>query len=284
MRFHMLALWRLTAIATALGTANAQDTSLPDAQQLKQRALASMKASDTARERYSCLSHEETDELNADGSVKQAHSKDEEKFFVNGVQINHALTRDGTPLSGDAARKEQKRVDDAVRRYSDIAQAQKSQDHTEKQVDMFLRAVRFSNGHRENRGGRSTIEYHLSGDRNFQPKNLEERFAQALTGSIWVDEQTGNVAELRVESDHDVKIGGGLIANLHKGFRLHLVQERQTDGVWLTKVVDGSGDARAGLLFHPRVRFKTRLEKCHLFAVDSKQTPGEPSGSSLPKP
>ena len=76
--------------------------------------------------------------------------------------------------------------------------------------------------------------------------------------------------EIRIETARDVKIGGGLLANLHKGFTLRLTQQRQPEGVWLTKSVDGNGDVRAGLFFHPRFRFKERLDNCRLFSVESK--------------
>ncbi len=250
---------------------------MPDPQQLKQRALASMKVSEKDLEKYSCLARDQVEEINGDGTVKRLRSKEEEQFFVNGVEIDHTLARDGKQLTGEAARKEQQRVDGEVRKYSDTRQAQKAEVHDEKQVDMFLRAVRFTNGRRELRVGRSTIAYNLAADPSFHPKKVEERFAQALVGSIWLDEQTGNVAELRVETNRDVKIGGGLLANVHKGFRFHLVQERQPDGVWLTTALDGSGDARAGLLFHPRFRFRQRLDKCHIFSVETEQTLGAPA-------
>lgn len=275
MWLRLLALCPCVTVAAAFGLI-VENASLPDTQQLKQRALASMKKSEQDLEKYSCLAREQVEELNGDGSVKHLRSKEEEQFFVNGVQIDHTLVRDGDQLKGEAARKEQRRVDGEVKKYSDIREAEKSQAKDEKQVDMFLRAVRFTNGRRELRTGRHTIVYNLAADPGFHPRKVEERFAQALVGSIWLDEQSGNVAELRVETDRDVKIGGGLLANVHKGFRLHLVQERQPDGVWLTTAVDGSGDARAGLLFHPRFRFRQRLDKCHLFSVESKQAVGEP--------
>jgi len=253
-----------------------ENAPLPDPQQLKQRALASMKQSELDLEKYSCLARQQVDELNGDGTVKRQRSQQQEQFFVNGVEIDHTLSRNGKELTREAAKKEQQRVDHEVKKYSDVAQAKKSQARDEKDVDMFLRALRFSNGRREERSGRSTIAYSLAGDRNFHPARVQERFAQALTGYIWLDEESGNVAELRVETTRDVKIGGGLLANVHKGFRLHLVQQRQPDGVWLTKAVEGSGDARAGLLFHPRFRFRQEMDECHLFSVDSHQTMHHP--------
>ncbi len=241
---------------------------------MKQRALASAKQSDKELEKYSCLAIEQGEELNSDGTVKRRHLKKEEQFFVSGVEIDHVLARDGKELTGDAAKKEQERVDREVKKYSDPKQRQKAEAKDEKQVDMFLRALKFSNGRREIRAGRNIVTYSLASDPAFHPKNIEGRFAQALTGRIWLDEQSGNLVELRVQTDRDVKVGGGLLATVHKGFQLHVLQQRQPDGVWITQAVDGTGDARAALLFHPRFRFKQELEKCHLFSVETRQTIG----------
>lgn len=278
---NTLALFPLAFVGTAYGLVTS-DTSTLNPQELKQRAVASMKLSEKELEKYSCLARQQVEELNSEGGVKHVHSTEEEQFFVNGVEINHTLIRDGKQLSGEAARKEQQRVDQQVKRYSNVKQAQEAHGKDEKQVDMFLRAVRFLNGHREERAGRSIVMYQLAADPGFHPQSVEERFAQALVGSIWLDEESGNVAELKVETNRDVKIGGGLLANVHKGFRLHLVQERQPDGVWLTQAVEGSGEARAALLFHPRFRFRRRLEKCHLFSVDARQTLGQPDAAHGP--
>ncbi len=257
---------------------------IPDADQMKQRVLKSMRQSEDALERYSCLVREQSDELNSDGSVKKHRSSLKEQFFVNRMEIEHTLERDGKPLSASEAKKEQERVDKQVKKYSDAGEAEKAQAHNEKQADMFLRALRFINGRREQRAGRSTLVYGLSGDPSFHPKNLEERFAEALTGRIAIDEESGTPVELRFETTRDVKIGAGLLANLHKGFWLHLTQQRQPDGVWLTKDVQGSGDARAALFLRARFQFKEELDKCHLFSVSTQQKLENPDAGASTKP
>jgi hypothetical protein len=247
------------------------DTPLPDPRELKQRAIVNMRKSEKDLENYSCMVRVQEFDLNADGSVKRRRQRVEERFYVNGMEINHAQSRDGQPLSGGDAKKEQARVDKEVKKYSDRANVEKEQEHDEKQADTFLRALSFYNGRREQRENRSVVIYDLAGDPNFHPHRVEERFAQALTGRIWMDEESGTPQELQVETVRDVKIGGGLLANVHKGFRAHLIQQRQPDGVWLTKMVEGSGDMKAALFLHPRFRFREDLEKCHLFSVDTQQ-------------
>lgn len=239
---------------------------------MKRRVVAAMKASEKALENYSCTVIEDDDEMNSDGSVKKHESKEPEQFYVNGIEIDHTLKKNGTPLSEAEAKKEQQRVDKEVKKYSDTKEADKAFDHDEKEVDMFLRAVRLTNGRRTYRDSRSLLVYDLSGDPAFHPKKLEERFAQALNGQISIDEQSGMVAEVRFQTIKDVKVGGGLLANLHKGFWLHIVQQREPDGVWITRSLDGSGDARAALFLHARFRFKEQLDQCHLFSVTTHQT------------
>jgi hypothetical protein len=238
---------------------------------MKGRVVTAMKASEKALENYSCIVTEHDEELNSGGAVKKHDSKEEEQFYVNGIEIDHTLKKNGTPLAEAEARKEQQRVDKEVKKYSNAKEADKALDHDEKEVDMFLRAVRFANGRRTDRDGRSLLVYDLSGDPAFHPKKLEERFAEALNGQIWIDEQSGMVAEVRFETTKDVKVGGGLLANLHKGFWLHIVQQREPDGVWITQSVDGRGDARAALFVHARFQFKEQLDGCHLFSVTTQQ-------------
>jgi hypothetical protein len=264
--------------------AREQAAPIPDPQQLKQRAQASLAKSEKDLENYSCIAHWQTDELNADGSVKRHRSGVREQFFVNGVEIEHTLEKDGKPLAGAEAQREQTRVDKEVKKYSDAAQAAKVQREGEKEADMLLRALRFTHGQRETRGGRSTVVYALSGDPDFHPKNVEERFMRAVTGRIWVDEETGNPVELRVETTRDVKVAGGLLATVHKGFHLEVRQQRQPDGVWLTNFIEGQGDARAALFMHPRFRFKEELQGCRRFSVNTQQQVRVPENQSPESP
>jgi hypothetical protein len=260
------------------------DSPLPNAQQLKQRALQSLKNSEKDLEKYSCIVRAQEDELNSDASVKKHKAREEERFFVNGIEVNHLLSRDGKPLSAGDAKKEQDRVNYEVKKYSDPKQVEKRQAQDEKQVEMFMRALRFTDERRQQRDGRNTIVFDLSGDRDFRTRNLEERFAQAMVGRVWIDEETGNVDEMRAQTDRDVKIGGGLVASVHKGFRIALLQQRQPDGVWITKMVEGTGDARAALFLHPRFRFREDLDRCHLFSVDTKQSIQGPEVPPAAKP
>ncbi len=244
---------------------------IPDASEMKQRVVKSFRASQDALESYSCMVRESSDELGAEGTVKKRSSSVKEQFFVNRVQIEHTLERNGAPLAPAEAKKEQARVDKEVKKYSDPAQADKVRTRDEKQAVTFLRALELTNGRREQRLGRETLVYDLSGDPKFHAKTLDERFAEALTGQIAIDEPSSTPIDIQFQTKRDVRIGGGLLANLHKGFWLHITQQREPGGVWITKDVQGSGDARAALFVHARFRFRQELQKCRLFTVTTEQ-------------
>jgi len=243
---------------------------LPDPAQLRARSRATLLQGEKDLEKYSCTVLQKTQELNDDKSVKKEKSVLKERFYVNGIQLEHILARDGVTLTGREAKKEQQHVDNDVRRFSDPRQAAGEINRSENQEDLFLRALRFSNGHRETRNGRSVIVYDLTGDPSFHPKKIEEKLAVAVNGRIWIDEETGQPVELRFQTDKDVKVAIGL-ASLHKGFQLHVLRQRQPDGVWMTKSVEGTGEARAFIFYHPRFRFMEDVGPCHLFSVETQQ-------------
>lgn len=266
---------RTLAAAAQVPPANAP---LPSAEEIKVRVIANEKKSEQAKERYLCIVKDEAEELESGGAIKKQETKESEEFYLNGQEIDHLLVKNGKPLKGHEADKEQERVSKEVKKFSDPKQVKKAEDEQQKEIDLFLKALRYTNGHRETRDRRSTVVYDLSGDPAFRASNVEQRFAKAIAGRIWVDEETGELLELHVHTDRDVKIAGGLLANLHKGFQLHVEQSRQPDGVWLTSLVEGTGDARAGLFFHPRFRFKETTGQCRLYSVDAtSQAPKSPT-------
>jgi hypothetical protein len=254
------------------------NTPLPDASQLKDRVLETERKAIKDKERYLCEVHEETDEADAKGKPMKHTTREREEFYVNGQEIEHTLSRDGHVLNGDAAKKEQERVDRAVKKYSDPKQVKKAEQEDEKEAELFMKALRYTNGRRDYREGRAVLSYDLSGDPNFHPKKLEEQFAHALTGRISVDEESGELLDLRVATDHDIKVMG-FVANVKKGFQLHFSQKRQPDGVWMADLAEGNGSARA-LFVNRNVRFLERTDRCRLYNVEATSTTVPPAGSA----
>ena len=272
----------LCAIALAAPAGMAQhpvplDAPLPDPMQLLNRALANEKKMEAQQEKYECRVTEWGAETDKTGKIKKQDTTVSEQFYVNGQEIQHTLEKNGKPLTGDAARKEDQRVMKATLKYSDKANADKQTAKNNQQAVDMMSAMMLQNGHRERVNGRNVLFYDIVTNPQAKPKNLTQRFASAMQGKVSIDEETGEMIDLDVHSIKDLKIGGGVIASLHKGFWLHVHQTPQADGVWLTDLAEGTGDARAALFFHPYFHFRETLNGCHLYTATAIQTgPAKP--------
>lgn len=270
-RFATLAAVLVFGVLSRAQSVPAPGAPLPDPNQLLQRALANQKKLALEQERYECRVSETTVETDKNGKVKKTKSEVDEQFFVNGIPIQRTLSKDGKDLSPDQLKKEDERVMKETVKYSNQATATRETDKQNQQIQDLVEAMMLTHGRREIQGGRSVLDYDIVPNPKFQAKNLIQRFAKAMQGTIMIDEQTGEMIDLNIKSVADVKIGGGLVASLHKGFWLHIHNHAEPDGVWLNDLAEGSGDARAALFFHPYFRFKQTTGDCHLYTAKAVQ-------------
>jgi hypothetical protein len=251
--------------------AYSQGKPLPSTAELKQRVLQNLKRSRDEQERYLCRVTAQNDLTGKSGNIKKHHVQQYDLFFVNGQEIDQLNAKDGKPLDPGQQAKESKRVQEQIKKDSDAKYVARQDAQNEKQLDTLLHMLRFTNGHRIAINGRPTVAYNLSGDPDVHPHGTEETFLHAMSGTIQVDESTGELVDLNARLNQDVKVGAGLLANIHKGLWIHVRQQRYPDGVWLPNLVEGNGDARAALFFHPYFTFKQTMYGCVLSTVSTSQ-------------
>jgi hypothetical protein len=248
---------------------------LPDSRQLFERALSNEKKLAAEQERYECRVTDDGTETDKNGNVKKHTLEVKEQFYVNGVPIERTLSKDGKDLTPEQTRKEDERVMKETVKYSDKATADKEAAKQEHEAEDILTAMMLTNGRREQANGRGVLFYSIVPNPNFQPKNMEQRFATVMQGEISVDEQTGEFLDMNIKSVKDLKIAGGIVGSLNKGFWLHVHNHQELDGVWLNDLSEGSGDIHALLFFHPYFRFKETTGNCHLYTTSTSQTTPE---------
>ena len=253
------------------------DAPLPNATELLRRSIANERKLAAEQERYECRATNVTTETDSNGKVKKTTTVVRDQFFVNGLPIERILQKDGKDLSAEDQHKQDERVMKETVKYSNEATAKKEMDKQNQQLEDFLEAMMLTNGYREAVNGRSVLFYDIVPNPRFQAKNLNQRLAQVLQGKVSIDEETGEMIDVNVKSVADLKIGGGLLANVHKGLWVHVHDHAQADGVWLTDLAEGSGDARAALFLHPYFRFKETTDNCHLYTATAEQVgPAQP--------
>jgi hypothetical protein len=279
---HHFAFFLLAVLFAGMAPLDAQtkapalDAPLPNAAELWQRALANERKLGAEQERYECRVTDMIVQTDSRGTPKKTTTAVKDQFFVNGVVIDRTLQKDGKPLTSEQTKKEDARVMKETLKYSNQATAKKEEDQQNQQAEDFMEAMTLANGHRERVDGGSVLFYKIVPNPHFQARNLNQRLARVLEGTVSIDEQTGEVIDLNVKSVADLKIGGGLLANVHKGLWFHIHNHPEPDGVWLTDLAEGTGDARAALFFHPYFRFKETTDSCHLYTATAIQV-GQPT-------
>ena len=257
--------------APAQSSTPASNAPLPNPAELLQRAIANEHKLAAERERYDCRVTDHTIETDSKGNTKKDTTEVLELFYVRGIPIERTLQKNGKDLTPDETKKEDDRVMKETLKYNDPATAKKEADKQHQTVGDILEAMMLTDGHREHVNGRSVLFYYIVPNPYFAAKNVFQRAAQVMQGKISIDEQTGRLIDLNVMSVADVKVVGGLLANLHKGFWLHLHDHAEPDGIWLNDLDEGSGDAREGLFFHPYFHFKEVTDNCRLYTATVEQ-------------
>ena len=259
----------LSASALSAASLAAQDMKpLPAVADLRARAVTNYASTASAREKYLCRSRVTEEDLDGKGRLKKTNLLERESFFVNGTEISQTVSRDGKPLSAD----EQRKQDQAVRKRIQAASAGSSK-HGGPHMRMsdVLKLAKLSNERRVPVSGRPTIVFDVVPDPDVKTSDLAQRFVADMAGTVSIDEATGTLQDANTYGVKDIKVAGGLLANVHKGFALHIVSAPQPDGVWLIKSIDGQGDARVGLFVHEGARFHQETEGCRLYDVNSEQ-------------
>jgi hypothetical protein len=244
---------------------------LPNAAEILQRALANERKLAAERERYECRVTTTAIETDSRGNTKKNTTEVKDQFFVNGINIERTLQKNGKDLTPEETKKEDQRVMKETLKYSNQATAKKEEDKQNQEVEDFMEAMMLANGHRESVNGRNVLFYDILPNPRFAASNLNQRLAQVMQGKISIDEQTGEPIDIEVKSVADLKILGGLLANVHKGLWLHIHNHPEPDGVWLTDFAEGSGDVREALFLHPYVRFNEITDNCRLYSATATQ-------------
>ena len=265
-----VALVCLRAVA-AQSPGTAANALLPNPTELLQRAIANEHKLAAERERYDCRVTDHTIETDSKGNTKKDTAEVSELFYVRGIPIERTLQKNGKDLTPEQTKKEDDRVMKETLKYNDQANAQKEENKQIQNVEDLLQAMMLANGRRQNVDGRSVLYYDVVPNPHFEAKNLIQRIAQVMQGKMSFDEQTGRPIDIDVKTVADFKVGGGLLADVHKGMWVHLHNQMQSDGVWLPNVAEGSGDARAALFLHPYFRFREVTDNCRLYTATAEQ-------------
>lgn len=263
--------WRVPAQGAQGGSASSAGAPLPDTRTLLLEVEQNDRRLESMRKDYTYHVHLEQEELNKDGAVKKAEVTDSESLTIRGVRVNRVVARNEKPLTPGQQAKESERLDKEVAKASERrAKATTRGEATDDRGDTVLSAGRilelgtFSHERRDELNGRPTIVLDYAGDQNAKTHSAVENVVRDLVGTIWIDEADRVLVRGEGHFLNDFKIGGGLVADVHKGSSFRFEARHIDDQVWLPATIYGQGSVRL-LLF---AGFQGRL---HLTASDYKR-------------
>ena len=132
------------------------------------------------------------------------------------------------------------------------------------------------NPRRERFRGQDVLVFDFEPNPEYKPKNMAERVVRELAGVAWVDEKAHDVARLEAYFVGDVRIGGGLLANLQKGTSFVFEQAYLNNEVWLPTYVEAHVGARFLLVKGIKVNMSSRYSDYKRFNVETLSTIGKP--------
>jgi hypothetical protein len=264
---------------------------LPDLKALFKEIDDNQKAIDKLRENYAGSQSEEETEYEGDGKVKKHEISEYTFFYLSGDEITTLVKKDGKPLSEVEQKKEnektQKRIEEHQKREAKkeakeekAKEEGKDKESDEPGIEVFLRACQFVNPRRERFRGQDVLVFDFEPNPEFKPHKLVEKLAQKLAGVVWVDEKAHDVARLEAYFVGDMKIAGGLLANLQKGTSFVYEQGFVNNEVWLPTYMEAHIGVRFLLVKGIKASVVTRYWDYKKFNVETLSTIAKPKGAA----
>ena len=272
---------------------------LPDLKALFKEIDDNQKAIDKLKENYAGTRVEEETEFEKDGKPKKPDVKEYTFFYLNGDEVSTLVKKDGKPLSPEEQAKEnektQKEIEDIQKREAkkeakeekDKQEGKKEKDDDDVGIETFLRTCQFVNPRRERFRGQDVLVFDFEPNPEYKPRNMAEKIIHQLAGVIWIDERAHDVVRLEAYFVGDVKIAGGLLANVQKGTSFVFEQAYINNEVWLPTYEEAHAAVRVLLVKGFKVDEVTRYSDYKRFNVQTLSTinnPKVPADPATPAP
>jgi hypothetical protein len=161
-------------------------------------------------------------------------------LFPNGTGLNKLpLTADGKPADSSAYRSELERLEkylvwvlqDGPAQREAFAKANKRRNERFELIEATHGAFTFTWEGRELRGGRQLLRYSMTPRKDYKPTSRMTTLFTKVRGSIWIDEETSQLAKIDGQVTDDISLAL-FLAKVNKGS--HFMQERYeiAPGVW----------------------------------------------------
>jgi hypothetical protein len=249
-----------------------------------QEVLEHQRQIEKLREAFTYSSVETWQDLDSKGNAVKTETLEHEDIFVNGHLIERTVKRNDRPLDQHEEQKETDRVTKLIEKAQKTPPdrpLEGSEDFNMEPLANLANMMNFGSPRREIFRGRPTIVVDFMGRKDAKAHGLMENASKKVKGTVWIDEADREVAHIEATFMDDFKLGGGLLANIHKGTNLRY-DEAPVNGVWLPTDAEGILTARVLLVRARRQHWTERDFHYKRFTVDAQQ--GKDAKAVVSKP
>ncbi|HWQ02986.1 MAG TPA: hypothetical protein VNL38_00755 [Candidatus Nitrosotenuis sp.] len=260
---------------------------LPDIPSLLAAVEKNQKTIDKIIEDYTYDLLETRFEIDSKGNLKTKSSETYQVFRIEGLQIRKLVARNGQPLSAEEQKKEDQRIEKRIREFKEAKEKrekakqrtsaresksgeQSNDENDDVGISDFLRTMQLVNPRRERFRGQDVIVFEFEPRPGYKPRNRGEALIQKLSGAVWVDEQARQVARLEARMLDNYRMGGGLVASLHKGSAFVFEQELVNNEVWLPRYAEVNASVRVFLVAGMKFNVVNHYSNYKKFQVDTR--------------
>jgi hypothetical protein len=246
---------------------------LPDIKQLLSDVKENQKQLEGLMDQYSCTEDEEVRELDRTGQVKKTVVKEYMDFYLGGELIRREVKKDGKPLSAGEQKKEDGRIEKRIREY-EKKHSEQGEDAARKKkeeidISTFLRISNFTHPRWEEYRQHNVIVFDFAPNPSYKPRSKLEDLLHKLVGTLWVDDEARQVVRLEAHLSDAYKLGGGLLASIHKGASLVMEQAKMNNEVWLPSYIEAHFSARLLLFASALGDYTSRFSDYKKFRVET---------------
>ena len=225
-----------------------------DARAIVEKSLAAENRSDAQAVNYTYKARNTIKELDGKGKVKSTKTTLEEILYLGGKRYIHVLEKDGKPLTGDEAHKEQARFDRALADAAKLTDAEKQKrrqveiDNRRKNLNRSQEipaAYDFSMVREEVLEGRPAWVIHASPKKGYAGKDAA--LLKNMEGDLWIDKADYHWAKVSAHALDNFSLGL-FLARVGKDSQIRFESTRVNNEIWLPKFVAVRAEARIALV------------------------------------
>jgi hypothetical protein len=208
-----------------------------------------------------------TEDLDANGKVKERKEKLYEGVVESGLTYLRLVKVNGKSLPPGELKKQEERELKDRETLAQRKSAKGGDDRENFLTSELIAKYNFTIGDRKPVNGRPAYVLTFQPKPGLLQKQVADRLLNHLAGKIWIDEQEFEIAKIEVHLQSEVTLWGGILASM-KRLTFTLGRTRLEDGIWFNATSSGDFEGRK-LMDNAHVR--TQSESTNFRKIDRRR-------------